>query len=112
VQQRRIRFRLDERVTHAIARALRRRGIDVITATGSGTVGLPDVEVLARCVAEERVLVTSDKHILGLHERGITHAGIVYSAQDARSIGELVAFLVLVVDVLSPDEMINHVEFA
>ena len=112
MERSRIRFQLDEHVSHAIAQALRRRGIDVVTATESGTVSMPDDQLLARCLIEERVLVTNDKHFLGLNERGAPHAGIVFSAHGARSIGELVAFLTLVADVLSTDEMMNRVEFA
>ena len=84
----------------------------MITATESGTVGMPDDQLLARCLAEERVLVTNDKHFLALNEQGVPHAGIVFSEHGTRSIGELVAFLMLVVDVISPEEMVNRVEFA
>jgi hypothetical protein len=58
---------------------------------------MPDDQLLALCLAEDRVLVTNDKHFLGLNEQGTPHAGIVFSEQGARSIGELVAFLTLVV---------------
>ena len=95
-----------------IARALSRRGIDAITATGSGTVGMPDDQLLAQCLAENRVLVTNDKHFLGLHEQGAPHAGIVFSEHGARSIADLVAFLLLVVDVHAPEDIANRVEFA
>jgi predicted nuclease of predicted toxin-antitoxin system len=107
-----VRFRLDEHVTHAIARALKRRGVDVVTATETGTVGLPDDQVLARCYTEGRLLITNDNDYLRLHNQGIPHAGIVFFAFGARSIGEMVAFLMLVVDVYSPDEIANRVEFA
>lgn len=73
---------------------------------------MPDNQLLARCLAENRVLVTSDKHFLGLHEQGSPHAGIVFSEHGARAIGELVAFLLLVVDVLAPEDIANRVEFA
>ena len=112
MEQAKIRFRLDEHVTHAIARALRRRGVDIVTATETGTVGLPDDQLLARCYVEGRVLITNDNDFLLLHGRAAPHAGIVFSEFGARSIGEMVTFLILVVDVYSPAEIANRVEFA
>ena len=108
----RLRFRLDEHLTHAIAHALRRQGVDIVTAAETETVGLPDDRLLALCLAEGRVLVTNDKDHLRLHEEGTPHAGIVFSAHRARSTGEMVAFLLLAAYVIPPEEIANNVEFA
>ena len=108
----RLRFRLDEHLTHAIAHALRRHGVDIVTAAETGTVGLPDDRLLALCLAEGRVLVTNDKDHLRLHEEGTPHAGIVFSAHGARSTGEMVAFLLLAAYVIPPEEIANNAEFA
>ncbi len=106
----RIRYQLDEQVAHAVAQALRRRGIDVLTAGEAGLRGIPDVEVLSQAGAAGRVLVTHDSDFLGLHQQQV-HAGIAYCAQGTRTIGQVVAGLVLIYEVLESDEMAGRVEF-
>ncbi len=107
----RIRYQLDEHVAHAVAQALRRRGIDVLTAGEAGLRGTPDVEVLSQAGAAGRVLVTHDSDFLGLHQQQQVHAGIAYCAQGTRTIGQVVAGLVLIYEVLESDEMAGRVEF-
>lgn len=107
----RIRYQLDEHVAHAIAHGLARRATDVATAIDSGVVGLPDDQLLARWLTEGRVLITHDQDFLRLHRQGVAHAGIVFCEQRSRSIGEIVAYLSLVTDVLSPAEIAARVEF-
>ena len=63
----RVRFQLDEHVSPAIARALRRRGIDAITAREADLLGAPDAEPLAHAHAQGRVMVTQDDDFLSLH---------------------------------------------
>ncbi len=112
MERARIRFQLDEHVPHAVADALARQGIDVATADESGAVGLPDDQLLRRCLVEGRVVVTHDRDFLRLHHQGLPDAGIVYCRQGTRTIGEIVAFLLLAADVLSPAEMAGRVEYA
>jgi predicted nuclease of predicted toxin-antitoxin system len=107
----RIRFQFDEHVPHAVAEALRRRGIDVVTAGEAGLRGTPDAELLAHSHAAGRVLVTHDSDFLRLHREQHQHAGIAYCEQGARSIGQLVAGLVLIYEILEPGEMVGRVEF-
>jgi predicted nuclease of predicted toxin-antitoxin system len=102
---------VDEHVPHAVAQALRRRGIDVLTASDAELLGATDEECLARSLAERRVLITHDDDFLRLHDRGVQHAGIVYAEQGTRSIGQLVAGLVLIYEVLEPGEMAGRLEF-
>ena len=106
----RIRFQFDEHIPHAVAQALRRRGIDVLTTVEAGLLGVTDEEQLARAHAEGRVLVTYDSDFLRLHQAQ-PHAGIVYCQQGTRSIGQLVAGLVLIQEVLEPTELAGRVEF-
>jgi hypothetical protein len=47
---------------------------------------------------------------LRLHSSGVGHAGIVYTGQGT-TIGETIRGLVLVHEVLSPDEMKEHLEY-
>lgn len=111
MEWRRIRFRFDEHVPHAVARALRRGGIDVETANDADAVSRPDADVLAACLTAGRVLVTYDHHFLQFHARGAPHAGIVYADQGSRSIGEVVDYLVLLADVYTPADMDGRVEY-
>jgi predicted nuclease of predicted toxin-antitoxin system len=61
--------------------------------------------------SSRRVLVTQDADFLRLHAEGVAHAGIAYCRQGAVPIGELLRFLVLIHDLLSPEEMAGRVEF-
>jgi hypothetical protein len=45
-----------------------------------------------------------------MHAAGIDHAGIVYARQQT-SIGEVIRGLLLVVELLEPDEMKGHLEY-
>jgi len=107
----RIRFQLDEHVPHAVAEALRRRGIDVSTTDQAGLLGAPDPELLSRARAERRVLVTHDSDFLRLHRQQCQHAGIAYCRQGTRTIGDLVATLLLIYELLEAEEMAGRVEF-
>jgi predicted nuclease of predicted toxin-antitoxin system len=107
----RIAFQLDEQVALAVAQALRRRGIDVRTASESNLLGASDEDVLARARLEERVLVTHDRDFLILHQRGHPHAGIAYCGQGMRTIGQVIAGMVLIYEILEPAEMSGRVEF-
>jgi predicted nuclease of predicted toxin-antitoxin system len=105
-----VRFLLDEHVAYAVAEALRRRGIDVATATDAGLLGAPDEAYLAYASETERVVVTSDSDCLRLH-RELPHAGIAFSEQSGRTVGQLVAGLVLIYEALEASEMAGRVEF-
>lgn len=106
-----LRFHLDEHVAGAIAAGLRRRGIDVTTAADARLLGAKDDAHLAFAVAEGRVVFTNDEDYLVLHDQGIEHAGIAYCHQQSRSLGDVIRALMLLWEVLEPDEMRNHVEF-
>lgn len=101
---------MDEHVPHAVARALHRRGIDVLTASEAGLLGAADEEHLAHAHAEGRVFVTNDSDLLRLHQQQ-PHAGIAYCEQGTRTIGQIVAGLALIHQVLEPVEMAGQVEF-
>lgn len=106
-----IRFHLNEHLAHAIADGLRRRGIDVTTTYETGLSAASDEEQLAFARSHDRILVTRDADFLRLHQSGRRHAGIVYVRQRGRSVGEIIRGLVLLWELLTPEEMQNHVEF-
>jgi len=105
-----IKFYLDEHIPNAVARGLRRRGLDVLTVQDAGRSGLSDPEQLAFALSEQRMLITMDSDFLILVSQRVTHAGIAY-VSPTRSIGELIGSVMLLYDVLTPDDVKNHVEF-
>jgi uncharacterized protein with PIN domain len=106
-----IRFHLDEHIPNAIAKGLRQRGIDVTTTVEAGLRTLSDDSQMTFIRQEQRVLVTSDAGFLARNAAGETHFGMVYFPPSARSIGDIITFLVLLHEVLSPAEMTNRVEY-
>jgi hypothetical protein len=106
-----VRFHLDEHVPRAIAAALRARGIDVTTTSDAGLGGADDDEHVAFGLANGRVVFTHDDDFLALQSRSVEHAGIAYCHQDARTIGEIVAGLVLIHACMTAEEMRGRVEF-
>ena len=105
-----IKFYMDEHAQRAVTQGLRRRGVDVLTAQEAGMLHAIDEQHLALALAEGRVIFTQDADFLALHAAGRQYAGIAYAPQQT-AIGTIVRGLMLIHDVLSPEEMVNHVEF-
>lgn len=100
---------MDEHVPRSVTEGLRRRGVDVLTVQDVGRPELDD-EQLAFAMSENRCVFTQDADFLCLHAAGQPHRGIVYAPQQT-PVGELIRGLMLVHDILEPDEMAGHVEF-
>jgi hypothetical protein len=101
---------MDEHVPRAVTAGLRRRGVEVLTAQEAGMLHLTDEQHVTFARTTGRVIVTQDADFLRLHAAGHAHAGIVYAPQQT-PIGAMVRGLMLIHDVLTPAEMVNHVEF-
>ena len=56
------------------------------------------------------MIVTQDADFLRLHASGLLHRGIVHVHQQT-SVFHMLRSLMLFHDVLSPDDMVSHVEF-
>jgi hypothetical protein len=106
-----IRYHLDEHASHAIARGLRRRGIDVSMAVEVGLTGVPDPVQLAHATAQGRILFTLDEDFLALHGQGVLHAGIAFCYQGTRTIGRIISGLELLWLIYEAHEMIGRVEY-
>ena len=106
-----IRFHLDENVDHAIAHGLRLRGLDVTTARNAELIAAADSEHITFALSENRVIFTHDQDFLRHQSTGNEHAGIVYSKQGLRSIGEIVRYLHFLSDCLDPQDMRRQLEF-
>jgi predicted nuclease of predicted toxin-antitoxin system len=107
----RIRFHLDEQVDVAIARALRRYGVDVTTTVEAGLRTADDVEQLAYARRERRVLVTQDADFLRLAAAGSQHAGIAFCPSTGRPVGDVIRSLLLIHELLRSEEIENRVEY-
>lgn len=103
-----IKFHLDENVNPAIAKGLRDRGINVTTTPEVGLAGARDEDQVKFAIAEDRVIFTHDVDFL---QAQIDHTGIVYCGQGRRAIGEIIQWLILMREVLDPEDMKNKVEF-
>ncbi len=104
-----IRFYTDEHVSKVVVRALRRRGVDVLTTPEADMLSATDEEHLLRAREESRVIFTQDEDFLRLAAE-MPHAGIVYAPQMAPT-RPLISGLMLIWQVLDAEEMQNHVEY-
>jgi hypothetical protein len=87
------RFYIDEDTSDALARVLRARGFDAVSAREAGAGGLPDDEQLDRASRDNRAIVTYNfRDFIVLHRRALLaghhHGGIIVSYRQYR-IGEL-----------------------
>jgi hypothetical protein len=100
----------------ALVRALRARGVDVLTAREMGMIERPDEEHLVRATREGRVLYSfnvGDFQRLHTHYamEGKTHSGIILARQQFYSVGEQTRRLLSLISTKSLESMRNHVEF-
>lgn len=101
---------MDEHVPRAVTEGLRRRGVDVVTVQELGLQTAGDNQHLERAAQEGRVVFTQDTDFLRLHAAGVPHRGIVYAPQQT-PVPHILRSLMLIHDVLTPEEMVRHVEF-
>lgn len=106
-----IRFHLDENVDPDIARALRHHGIDVTTTVETGLRTQGDDRQWAFIQHENRVIMTHDADFLRLARQVQHHPGVAYCHKTARTTGEIIRHLILIYEVLIPEEMKGRVEF-
>ena len=106
-----MKFYLDEHIPKSVVEGLRRRGVDVFTVHEAGRSGDSDEKQLAFATREGRVLVTFDDDFLRLDATGVPHAGIIFSQTGRQTVGELIESLMLIANVIEPNEMKNHIEF-
>ncbi len=108
------RFFTDEDVYAAIARSLRKSGLDTLSTSEAGRRGESDESPLAFAASTGRVLVSFNvAHFAALHaewmSRGRDHAGIIVSSQ--RTIGDTLHRLIHVARSLDGEELRNRLEY-
>ena len=106
-----VRFHLDENINLVIASGLRQRGIDVTTTKDAGLLGASDLEQLAYARREGRAIFTQDADFLVIASRTGEHAGIVFARKGTRSNRQIIEALELIHNVLTPEDMLGHVEY-
>lgn len=103
-------------MSRALVRALRTRGIDVVTALDEGMIERPDADHLALASSLGRVLFTFNVgDFLRLHAEvlaaGGHHSGLALAAQQRFGTGELMRRIVRMFSTRSAAEMVDRVEF-
>jgi hypothetical protein len=106
---------MDEHVPRVITAALRRRGVDVLTAQEDGRRHTPDPEVLDRATQLGRVTFTLDYDFLKEATRrqrsGISFRGVVFAHGSKVSIGACIHDLESVAKASEPEDWVNRVEY-
>ncbi len=103
-------------MSHSLVRALRSRGVDVMTALDVEMIEQDDANHLNFATQQGRVLCSfnvGDFHRLHAEytARGKSHAGIILMRQQHYSVGEQMRRLLRLIASKSADEMENWVEF-
>ena len=91
-----IRFYLDQHISSAVAKGLRERGVDALTAQEAGRCGFSDLDQLKFATSGGRVVVSFDRDFLKLSAEVSSHSRIVALSGAKYSIGQLIAALLLV----------------
>jgi hypothetical protein len=110
-----VRFFFDHDIHGDVARGLRGRGVDLVTAYEDGAHRLDDPDVFRRAVALGRVLYFyDDDHFSEIHRwqrDGRSFPGAVHVAQTKLSIGEQIEELELIAKAAEPEELRGRVTF-
>lgn len=112
-----IRLYLEEdSMRYALVRALRARGVDVLTALEAGMIARDDREHLEYATTQGRALHSFNiRDFYRLHTayiaEGKSHAGIILARQQHYSVGEQMQRLLKLMAAKSAEGMRNQVEF-
>ncbi len=110
-----VRLYADECAHGAVIEALRRRGVDVLTAQEDGREGEPDPSVLDRAGELGRVLFTQDDDLLAeataRQRMGVPFCGVIYARQRYVPIRSCIEDLEVIAGACEPEEFRDRVEF-
>ena len=102
----------DENIERSIIDGLRRRKIEVISVIELGYEGLPDEFHIQKAYEIKAVILTHDFDFLRISSKpGISHCGIIFAHSWNVSIGQCIRGVELISNILTVQEMENHVEF-
>jgi hypothetical protein len=106
----------EDTMRHSLVRALRSRGIDVITALDVGMIERPDADHLVYASSQGRVLCSSNTgDFYRLHTEllatGKSHAGIILIPQQRYAVGDQMRRILKLIAVRTAADMQDRVEF-
>lgn len=102
----------DENIERSIIEGLRRRRIRVVSARELGYLGKPDEFHIREALEMKAVILTHDIDFLKMtNNLEISHGGIIFSHPKSISIGQCIRGVELIVNILTDEEMTNHIEF-
>jgi hypothetical protein len=106
---------MDHHVRRAVTKALRTRGIDVLTAFEDGHADSPDEDLFARAAELGRIVFTQDDDFLALADQwrsaGRHFPGVVYAHQLRATVGQIVTDLQLILETSTAAELYDAVLF-
>lgn len=102
----------DENIERSIIEGLRRRKVEVVSARELGYLSKPDEFHIKKASEIKAVILTHDIDFLRIVSgQGIKHAGIIFSHPKNVSIGQCIKGVELISNILTEEEMENHIEF-
>ncbi len=111
----RLKIYTDENVDIRVSEGLRRRGVKAFSAIEKRMVGASDIEHFKYASDLEAVIFTHDHHFLeianSLVQDGKEHWGVIFVEMNRLSIGDCIRRLAVYAEVLTAEEMTNHIEF-
>jgi len=106
---------MDIHVPRPITRALRKLGVDVVTAQEDGTARWSDPALLDRATELDRVLFSQDEDLLAEAARrqsqGVVFKGVIYAPQLALRTGQFIEQLELLAKAGVPGDFANAVQY-
>lgn len=106
---------IDENVDIRVAEGLRRRGIRAFSAIEKAMIGATDQKHFKYAMENKAVIFTHDHHFLEIAKKivgeGKSHSGVIFAEMNKLSTGECIKRLALYAEVLTAEEMKNHIEF-
>ncbi|HUQ69224.1 MAG TPA: DUF5615 family PIN-like protein [Planctomycetaceae bacterium] len=108
-------FYVDHNVSALIAKGLRRRGLDVLTAAEDGRSAMSDSQLLERATSLGRVFFTHDKDFLriaaDLQRQQTPFTGIIWVRQRSLSVRELIDQLEFFSQIAEPSDCRDTVRY-
>lgn len=102
----------DENIERPIIEGLRRRGMTVISVIDLGYAGSTDTFHIQKASEVNAVILTRDADFLIMaHDSGVQHNGIIFAHSKNTSIGQCIRGVELIANILTAEDMKNHIEF-
>lgn len=106
---------MDVHIPNLITLALRKRGVDVITAQEDGFGQAPDPELLDRATELDRILFTQDADFLRLAAMRVElsqhYTGIIFARQRGDLLKKYLEDLELIAEAGTPEEFAGRVQY-